>query len=98
MADVDVADVAAEVQAHLDSWNAPPDDSGVTHLIGEQSQRGADEASGLPEVPTDEDGDPDYDQLKNADLQAHLEARGLAKSGNHDELVERLEEDDDSGE
>jgi hypothetical protein len=93
MADIDVADVAAEVQAHLDRWNAPPDDSGVTHLIGEQSQRGSDGGS-LPEVPVDEDGDPDYDSMKNDDLKAHLEARGLSKSGNHDELVERLEDDD----
>lgn len=35
----DVADVAAEVQAHLDRWNPAPDNSGVTHLVGEQSGR-----------------------------------------------------------
>lgn len=52
--------------------------------------------SGLPEVPTDDDGNPQYDELKNADLKQHLEARGLPVSGKHDELVQRLEEDDES--
>lgn len=37
---------------------------------------------------------PDYDSMTNAALKEILEARGLAKSGNHDELVARLEEDD----
>lgn len=58
----------------------------------------ADDAdTGLPPVPQDEDGNPDYDELKNAELKAHLEARGLPTSGRHDDLVSRLEEDDESG-
>lgn len=52
--------------------------------------------SSLPAVPTDDDGNPQYDELKNADLKQHLEARGLPVSGKHDELVTRLEEDDAS--
>lgn len=56
----------------------------------------ADRPSGLPEVPQDEDGNPDYDSMKNADLKAHLEARDLPTSGRHDDLVQRLEDDDDS--
>ncbi len=54
----------------------------------------ADDGAGLPEVPTDDDGNPDYDSMKNADLQEHLRARDLPVSGNHSELVSRLEEDD----
>lgn len=49
----------------------------------------------LPEVPTDEDGNPDYDSMKNEDLKQHLRARDLPVSGNHDDLVERLEADDE---
>jgi hypothetical protein len=110
-------DVAAEVQEHLNRWNPQPDDSGVTHLVGEQSHRdtgltplsssvdagrpdlypeafSGEGQTGLPDVPTDEDGNPQYDQMKNEDLQKHLGARGLPKSGNKDEMVERLEESD----
>lgn len=52
--------------------------------------------SGLPPVPTDDDGNPDYDEMKNADLKEHLAARDLPVSGNHAELVSRLQEDDES--
>jgi hypothetical protein len=114
---MDVADVAVEVQKHLDRWNPPADDSGVSILIGEHGSNtghgpsnssvdagrpdlfpsnGAEADSGLPEVPTDEDGFPVYDDMSKKDLQALLEARGLSQSGNKGELVERLEEDDSS--
>lgn len=56
------------------------------------------EGDGLPEVPTDEDGNPDYDSMKNADLKEHLAARDLPVSGNHDDLVARLEESDNADE
>lgn len=46
----------------------------------------------------DEDSEEDYDSWNNDALRAELERRGLPKSGNHDELVARLEEDDDSDE
>ncbi len=49
-----------------------------------------------PEVPMDDDGNPDYDSMKNDDLKALLSARDLPVSGKHAELVERLEEDDAS--
>lgn len=122
--EMDVADVAAQVQEHLDRWNPAPDDSGVSSLIGEQGSNtghgpanssvdagrpdlypdafgagaGGEADSGLPDVPTDEDGAPLYDDMSKKDLQAHLEARGLSQSGNKAELVERLEEDDDAEE
>lgn len=53
----------------------------------------ADDAD-LPEVPTDADGNPQYGDMKNADLEAHLKARDLSTAGNKDEMVERLEEND----
>lgn len=47
-----------------------------------------------------DDGEPDkpYEDQTNDELRAELERRGLPKSGNKDELIERLEEDDDSDE
>ena len=42
----------------------------------------------------DEEDESDYDSWTNARLSEELESRGLPKSGNHDELVARLEEDD----
>lgn len=56
------------------------------------------EDDGLPPVEYDEDGNALWDDLKNADLKEHLAARDLPVSGNHAELVERLEEDDASEE
>lgn len=44
-----------------------------------------------------DDGDAeDYDSWKNKELKAELEKRGLPVSGNHDELVARLQESDSS--
>lgn len=37
---------------------------------------------------------PAYEEWTNDDLRAELEDRGLSKSGNKDELVARLEDDD----
>jgi hypothetical protein len=56
----------------------------------------ADDEDDLPEVPTDDDGNPLYDDMKNDDLKEHLKARDLPISGKHDDLVARLEEDDAS--
>lgn len=42
-------------------------------------------------VQSDEEGYPSW---TNAELSAELEARGLPKSGNKEELIARLEEDD----
>lgn len=35
---------------------------------------------------------PGYEDMTKEELQAELEARGLPKSGNKDELIERLEQ------
>lgn len=40
--------------------------------------------------------DVSYEDMTNDDLRAELEKRGLPKSGNKQEMVERLEEDDES--
>lgn len=85
--------VHEQVQDLLDSWNPRPDDSGVDRLIGNQAD-GVPGADALPDVPLDEDGDPDYREMSNDDLQAHLAARGLSKSGTKEEMADRLEEDD----
>lgn len=37
-----------------------------------------------------------YGEMTKAELVEELEARGLSKAGNKDELIERLLEDDDS--
>ena len=42
------------------------------------------------------EADGGYEDMLKADLEAELEARGLPKSGNKDELIARLEEDDAS--
>lgn len=93
----DPADVAATAHVPMEELNAhiSPSDSGV-----DAQRLYADDGDddGLPEVPLDEDGDPDYDSMKNDDLKEHLKARGLPVSGNHDDLVARLEEDDEDEE
>lgn len=43
------------------------------------------------EAETETEG---YESWTNEELQAELESRGLTKSGNKAELIERLEEDD----
>lgn len=57
-----------------------------------------DDADGgaLPEVPRDDEGNPEYDKMKNEDLERHLKARDLPVSGNKEEKVARLEEADES--
>jgi hypothetical protein len=45
---------------------------------------------------TEEVPGEDYDSWKNKELKAELEKRGLPVSGNHDELVARLQESDSS--
>jgi hypothetical protein len=62
-----------------------------------------DEIPGDEDVEDDTDEDEeeetgDYSELSNDELKAELERRGLPKSGNKDELIARLEEDDDSDE
>lgn len=44
------------------------------------------------------EGDGGYEDMSKEELQAELEARGLAKTGNKPELIERLEEADASDE
>jgi hypothetical protein len=110
----DALDVAGQVQEHLDRWNAPTEDHTLASLVGKpapegdtrvSANRGTDATGNpyaddgdLPEVPLDEDGEPLYAEMKNADLEAHLKARGLSTAGNKDEMVERLEEDDTESE
>jgi hypothetical protein len=106
----DAIDVASQVREHLDRWNSPAEDNSLNALVGQPAPEGdgratantgptnpyADSAD-LAEVPTDDDGNPDYSKMKNADLEAHLKARGLSTAGNKEEMVERLEDDDDEG-
>ena len=47
---------------------------------------------------TDEDVEGAYDEFSNEDLRAELERRGLPKSGKKEELITRLEEDDEAQE
>lgn len=68
----------------------PADDS-----VDAQRQYADDGDDSLPEVPTDDDGDPDYSAMTVDDLKQHLSSRDLAVSGNKDELVKRLEDDDE---
>lgn len=86
--------VEEQVTDLLNSWNAPTDDSGVVHLIGEQSQRNDGRGDNVPDVPTDDAGDPVYDDMRVDDLKALLKSRDLPVSGSKDDLVERLEDDD----
>jgi hypothetical protein len=49
-------------------------------------------------IPVDEDDDEDdYSKMKNDELRALLDDRGLPVSGNHKELVARLRESDAAG-
>ena len=52
--------------------------------------------SSLLNLNREEGGSSDegYEGMTKAELEAELEARGLPKSGNKDELIARLEEDD----
>lgn len=56
------------------------------------------------EAPDDSDQSPaatedePYDDMSKADLQAECDARGLPTSGNKDDLVARLVEDDEADE
>lgn len=53
-------------------------------------------AGNVMEGSAGDEGVPDegYAGMTKAELEDELEARGLAKSGNKDELIARLEEDD----
>lgn len=55
---------------------------------------GEDAPEGEDALEPEDDG---YDDMTNAELQTLLRARGLPVSGNHDELVARLEADDEEG-
>lgn len=56
---------------------------------------GEDEPDAGDEPAVEGDG---YEDMTVAELQALLEARGLPKSGNKDDLIARLEEDDEDDE
>ena len=46
------------------------------------------------QTPADAVGSSDYEGWTKDELAAELEKRGLPKSGNKDELIARLQEDD----
>lgn len=85
-------DVAATAHVRADGLDHP--DNVLDSHIDAQRHGAPDPVSDLPPVPEDDDGDPDYDSMKNDDLKAHLSARNLPVSGKHADLVERLEADD----
>lgn len=83
--DEDIVDELTDGEkAWLRSWNRgdeiPDEDADATNADDED----------------DEDESEDYDSWTNDQLRTELERRELPKSGNHDELVARLEEDDES--
>ena len=83
--------------------------SGNLGLLGSEPSLQADrqEGAGVGEAqallytdptaePNSGDDDKDYDNWSKAELQDELEERGLPKSGNVADLVQRLRDDDDS--
>ena len=62
-------------------------------LKGEPDSPGAQAPSGAPEGE-----EVDYEEMTVEELKEELGARELSKSGNKQELIERLQEDDDADE
>lgn len=82
--DDDIIDELTDAEkAWLRSWN-----------------RGDEIPDGDADVDADEDEDEDegadYSTMSNDELRAELKRRDLPTGGNKDELIERLEEDDES--
>jgi hypothetical protein len=102
--------VAEQVQEIMQGWNPPPEDHAMERIVGVPTDPAVTAATahvpmeelnrGFQESDSDysDDMDESYEDMTNDDLRAELEKRGLPKSGNKDELVARLEEDDASDE
>lgn len=66
-------------------------------LVGSLSGDGVDAQRQSPYDDDGDDGDAfDYEEATNDQLRDELERRGLPKSGNKEELIARLTEDDES--
>lgn len=67
-------------------WNPPPQNSGVSLLVGEAVADG-----GAGTEPADDEG---YGTWSKQELKDELESRDLPVGGNKDELIARLQEHD----
>lgn len=65
------------------SWNKPPENSGVSLLVGSSA---SDDNGGGEES--------EYDSWSKTELQDEAESRDLSKSGSKADLIARLVEDD----
>jgi hypothetical protein len=94
---------AEEIMA---TWNKPPVDSGYELTVGVEVPDGDTRATAaLGSVPSGgEETDQSYEDMTVAELKAEIDRRNsdpdreeaLSKSGNKDDLIATLEEDDDS--
>jgi hypothetical protein len=93
---LDFDNLSEEDKAYLRSWNRHDE------IPGEEPPEGTEPATGFESRHQEEAGDKSYDDMSKAELKAEIEKRNagydeeyqLSVSGNKDELISRLEEDD----
>lgn len=84
--DEDIVDELTEDEkAWLRSWNR-----------GDEIPDEEADATNADDEDDEEDEDSDYSEMSNDELRDELKRRDLPVSGNKDELIARLEEDDES--
>lgn len=66
-----------------------------TAPVPENDESEEDNDDGEDEIVADEDDESPYDDMNVDELKALLKERGLSRAGKRDELVERLEADDE---
>lgn len=98
---------ANDLEAQLRRWNPEPKDTNFEVVVGATPDEGDtratvagdpsanyhDDGAGSEETPAPESDE--YSEWTVAQLKKELRSRELPVSGNHDELVARLEEDDE---
>jgi hypothetical protein len=91
-----VAEVQAQVDA-VEKSDAAAEKAREDAVAAQSPQQAAEQPAEQPAEGSEvEPGHSQYDSLSKTDLQDELAGRGLATTGNKDELVARLEEDDGS--
>jgi hypothetical protein len=88
-----VAEVQAQVDAVAES-DAAAEKAREDALAAQEPEAAVEESEAEPVAVSEVEGGSQYDAFSKTDLQDELANRGLATTGNKDELVARLEEDD----
>lgn len=93
-----MAEETRDANEILASWNPPPKDSGYDLTVGLAVPEGDTRATAALGNDPSKGGDvaSEYDEMSKDDLQDALRERDLPVSGSKQELIARLQEDDNS--